>query len=125
MLRRSYSRIFCNRILSKLDGVDWEKRRRYELVYARLYDFEQFMLARGVDPKYLADNRITLPRRTYVHVTVYQEVGHGGASSLPAGVTEDNKNDLDTKVAVLDNLSQTTYDNFIFNAEWAHSYITS
>ena len=25
-------------------------------------------------------------------------------------VTEDNKNDLDTKVAVLDNLSQTTYD---------------
>ena len=36
-------------ILSKLDGVDWEKRRRYELVYARLYDFEQFMVARGVD----------------------------------------------------------------------------
>jgi len=28
-------------------------------------------------------------------------------------VTEDNKDDLDTKVAVLDNLSQTTYDNFI------------
>ena len=25
-------------------------------------------------------------------------------------VTEDNKDDLDTKVAVLDNLSQTTYD---------------
>ena len=38
-----------NVILSKLDGVDREKRRRYELVYARLYDFEQFMLARGVD----------------------------------------------------------------------------
>lgn len=38
--------------------------------------------------KYLADNRITLPRRTYVHVTVYEEVGHGGASSVPAGVTE-------------------------------------
>ena len=36
-------------ILSKLDNLDWEKRRRYELVYARLYDFEQFMLARGVD----------------------------------------------------------------------------
>lgn len=35
--------------------------------------------------KYLADNRITLPRRTYVHVTVYEEVGHGGASSVPAG----------------------------------------
>lgn len=35
--------------------------------------------------KYLADNHITLPRRTYVHVTVYEEVGHGGASSVPAG----------------------------------------
>lgn len=40
-------------------------------------------------------------------------------------VTEDNKNDLDTKVAVLDNLSQTTYDKFIFNAKLAHSYIKS
>ena len=38
--------------------------------------------------KYLADNIITLPRRTWVHVTVYEEVGHGGAASVPAGVTE-------------------------------------
>ena len=38
--------------------------------------------------KYLSDNKITLPRRTYVHVTVYEEVGHGGAASVPAGVTE-------------------------------------
>ncbi len=38
--------------------------------------------------KYLADNRITLPRRTYIHVTVYEEVGHGGAAPVPAGVTE-------------------------------------
>ena len=38
--------------------------------------------------KYLADNKITLPRRTYVHVTVYEEVGHGGSASVPAGVTE-------------------------------------
>ena len=38
--------------------------------------------------KYLADNRITLKRRTYIHVTVYEEVGHGGAASVPAGVTE-------------------------------------
>lgn len=40
-------------------------------------------------------------------------------------VTEDNKNDLDTKVAVLDNLSQTTYDKFVFNAELAHRDIKS
>lgn len=38
--------------------------------------------------KYLADNRITLSRRVYVHVTVYEEVGHGGAASVPVGVTE-------------------------------------
>ena len=38
--------------------------------------------------KYLSDNRITPKRRTYVHVTVYEEVGHGGAASVPAGVTE-------------------------------------
>ena len=38
--------------------------------------------------KYLADNRIPLSRRVYVHVTVYEEVGHGGAASVPAGMTE-------------------------------------
>ena len=38
--------------------------------------------------KYLADQHITLKRRTYVHITVYEEVGHGGSASVPAGVTE-------------------------------------
>ena len=38
--------------------------------------------------KFLADQEITLKRRTYIHVTVYEEVGHGGAASVPAGVTE-------------------------------------
>ena len=38
--------------------------------------------------KYLADNRITPARRTWLHVTVYEEVGHGGSASVPAGVTE-------------------------------------
>jgi len=38
--------------------------------------------------RYLADNAIVPQRRTYVHVTIYEEVGHGGASSVPAGVTE-------------------------------------
>jgi len=38
--------------------------------------------------KYLADNGIVPQRRTYVHVTVYEEVGHGGAASVPDGVTE-------------------------------------
>ena len=38
--------------------------------------------------KYLADNRITLKRRTYVHITVYEEVGHGCSGSVPEGLTE-------------------------------------
>ncbi len=38
--------------------------------------------------KYIADNRITLKRKTWVYITVYEEVGHGGSGSVPAGVTE-------------------------------------
>ena len=38
--------------------------------------------------KYLADNKITPQRRTWVHVTVYEEVGHGGSASVPGGITE-------------------------------------
>ena len=38
--------------------------------------------------KYVADNQIKLKRRTWIHVTVYEEVGHGGSGSVPAGVTE-------------------------------------
>ena len=38
--------------------------------------------------KYLKDNGITPERRVYCHVTVYEEVGHGGCASVPAGVTE-------------------------------------
>ena len=38
--------------------------------------------------KYLADNKIVPSRRVWAHVTVYEEVGHGGSASVPAGVTE-------------------------------------
>ena len=38
--------------------------------------------------KYLKDNSITPARRVYAHMTVYEEVGHGGSASVPAGVTE-------------------------------------
>ena len=38
--------------------------------------------------KYLKDKNITLKRRTYAHITVYEEVGHGGSASVPNGVTE-------------------------------------
>ena len=38
--------------------------------------------------KYLSDNEIVPQRRTWVHVTVYEEVGHGGSGSVPEGITE-------------------------------------
>ena len=38
--------------------------------------------------KYLKDNGITPARRVYAHITVYEEVGHGGCASVPQGVTE-------------------------------------
>ncbi|MCI8552774.1 MAG: cytidyltransferase-related domain protein, partial [Lawsonibacter sp.] len=36
-------------ILSKLDNVDRKKRRRYEFVYGKLHDFEDYMRSLGVD----------------------------------------------------------------------------
>ena len=38
--------------------------------------------------KYLHDEGVTPKRKVYAHITVYEEVGHGGAGSVPAGVTE-------------------------------------
>ncbi|HBA64405.1 MAG TPA: peptidase M42 [Lachnospiraceae bacterium] len=38
--------------------------------------------------KYLKDENVTPARGIYEHFTVYEEVGHGGAASVPAGVTE-------------------------------------
>ena len=38
--------------------------------------------------KYLRDEHKSLPHHTYLHITVYEEVGHGGCASVPAGVTE-------------------------------------
>ncbi len=38
--------------------------------------------------KYLAESEAKPSRRVYAHITVYEEVGHGGAASVPKGVTE-------------------------------------
>ena len=38
--------------------------------------------------KYLSDTATVPQRKIYIHVTVYEEVGHGGSASVPAGVTE-------------------------------------
>ena len=38
--------------------------------------------------KYLHDKSIQPSRKIYVHITVYEEVGHGGSATVPNGVTE-------------------------------------
>ena len=38
--------------------------------------------------KYLKDSGAVLPRRVWAHITVYEEVGHGGSASVPAGISE-------------------------------------
>lgn len=38
--------------------------------------------------KYLRDNGIKTERKLYQYITVFEEVGHGGSASIPAGVTE-------------------------------------
>ena len=38
--------------------------------------------------KYLKEEHVTPERMIYQHITVFEEVGHGGAASIPEGVTE-------------------------------------
>ena len=38
--------------------------------------------------KYVKENKPALKRRVYLYFTVFEEVGHGGAASIPAGVSE-------------------------------------
>ena len=38
--------------------------------------------------RYLKDENILPHRRVWLHITVYEEVGHGGSASVPTGVTE-------------------------------------
>lgn len=50
-------------ILDKLDDVDGEKQKRYTRVYARLEDFEQFMVSRGVDVTMSGGDMPPLPEK--------------------------------------------------------------
>jgi len=38
--------------------------------------------------KYIHDEKIVPKRALYIHITVFEEVGHGGAGNVPAGCTE-------------------------------------
>lgn len=38
--------------------------------------------------KYIKEENVTPERMIYQHITVFEEVGHGGAASIPEGVTE-------------------------------------
>ena len=71
-------------ILSKLDNVDSAKRRRYEYVYRKLHDFEDYMISKGVDvtlqglpvpPPMRKDIALLSPTETY-HTFRMMAVGH-------------------------------------------------
>ena len=50
-------------ILSKLDNVDDAKRRRYQYVYAKLRDFEDYMISFGVDTTLATAGHTPPPRQ--------------------------------------------------------------
>ena len=50
-------------ILSKLDNVDSQKRRRYEFVYGKLHDFEDYMRRLGVDVDLTGQPQLPVPHK--------------------------------------------------------------
>lgn len=50
-------------ILSKLDNVDSKKRRRYEFVYGKLHDFEDYMRSLGVDTGLTGQPQLPAPHK--------------------------------------------------------------
>ena len=71
-------------IQDKLDDVDGEKQKRYTRVYARLEDFEQFMVSCGVDVTMSGGDTPPLPEKhtalmtdeEALHALTMQCVGH-------------------------------------------------
>lgn len=49
-------------ILNKLDNVDEAKRRRYQYVYAKLRDFEEYLTYFGVDTTLKVPRKVPVPR---------------------------------------------------------------
>ena len=62
-------------ILNKLDNVDEAKRRRYQFVYAKLQDFEEYLAFFGVDTTLRTPGGAPLPRKDPALMTS-QEVVH-------------------------------------------------
>ena len=44
--------------------------------------------------KYIHDAKIAPKRHVYLHITAYEEVGHGGCASVPEGITEAISEDM-------------------------------
>lgn len=72
--------IVCFEPKTKITSSGYIKSRFLDdkLSVGVLIGFAKFMKDNGIEPK----------RKVYAHVTVYEEVGHGGAASVPKGVTE-------------------------------------
>ena len=72
------------RVVTKFDGVI---EGTAQLVNASTHDKLSVGILLGY-ARYLKEERITPERAVYVHITSFEEVGHGGSASVPAGVTE-------------------------------------
>ncbi|MDR1619532.1 MAG: hypothetical protein LBS18_02540 [Clostridiales bacterium] len=68
-LRQSY-----DVILSKLDNVDAAKKQRYERVYAKLCDFEQYMLSLGVNEDPYSDKPRPAEKKSSVLLSAEESV---------------------------------------------------
>ena len=56
-------------ILGKLDNVDSAKHRRYQYVYAKLRDFEDYMVSFGVDTTLSAPHLTPQPRNCLLYTS--------------------------------------------------------
>lgn len=77
--------------ISNGDIVAFEPRTRvtaYGYIKSRFLDDKLCVGILLAYAEYLKDNGITPERAVYIHITVYEEVGHGGSGSVPEGITE-------------------------------------
>ena len=97
-------------ILSKLDNVDDAKRRRYQYVYAKLVDFEEYLVSFGVDTTLETAGVVPQPRkdpalmasREVVHALRHTAVDHNirlmhrlGHERLFVGILEAARSEKD------------------------------
>ena len=73
-------------ILSKLDNVDEKKKNRYRLVYARLKDFEEYMVHLGVNIDFRSEEPSCTQHEDYVLMTTIFTLWNGLPVKCPCAI---------------------------------------